>query len=48
MLVWFFEDILIDELEIDCMVSKMKSDGMFVIIIKDLIGDYEVVWEQGD
>jgi acetyl esterase/lipase len=48
MLAWSPEDTLIDEPEIDCMASKMKSDGTPVTIIKDLTGDHEVVWEQGD
>ncbi|KAF9766809.1 hypothetical protein IL306_000721, partial [Fusarium sp. DS 682] len=48
MLAWSPEDAVIDEPEIDCMVSKMKRDGTPMAVMKDLIGDHDVVWEQGD
>lgn len=48
MLAWSPEDTLIDEPEIECMVRKMTSDGTPMAIVKDLTGDHEVVWEQGD
>jgi|SRR5688572_18254165 pimeloyl-ACP methyl ester carboxylesterase len=47
-LAWSPEDTVIDELEIDCMVRKMKRDGTPVAVIKDLTGEHDVVWEQGD
>ncbi|KAL2212214.1 alpha/beta-hydrolase [Sarocladium strictum] len=47
-LAWSPEDTLIDEPEIDCLIRKMKSDGNPMAVFKDLSGDHEVVWEQGD
>ncbi|KAK0392413.1 hypothetical protein NLU13_1908 [Sarocladium strictum] len=48
MVAWSPEDSLIDEPEIDCIADKMRTDATPMAVIKDLTGDHEVVWEQGD
>lgn len=47
MLAWSPDDTMIDEPEIDCMMRKLEADGAHLTVVKDLNGDHEVVWEQG-
>jgi kynurenine formamidase len=48
MLAWSPEDTLIDEPGIDDMAKKLKADGVEkLLVVKDLHGDHDVVWEEG-
>lgn len=44
---WSPEDSLVDEPEIDAMISKLKQDDVSTHVVKDLTGDHNVVWEEG-
>ena len=46
-LAWSPEDTLIDEPEIDSMVSVLSADKVAVLPVKDLTGDHDYIWEDG-
>ncbi|KAK1984345.1 Alpha/Beta hydrolase protein [Colletotrichum cereale] len=47
LLAWSPQDTLVDEPEIDAMVSKLERDGVERTIRKNLTHDHDFVWEDG-
>ncbi|KAK2047727.1 alpha/beta-hydrolase [Colletotrichum somersetense] len=47
LLAWSPQDTLVDEPEIDTMMSKLGRDGVECKIRKDLTHDHDFVWEDG-
>ncbi|WYZ38987.1 hypothetical protein EsH8_III_000901 [Colletotrichum jinshuiense] len=47
LLAWSPEDTLVDEPEIDGMVSKLGKDGVECTVVKTLTHDHDFVWEDG-
>ncbi|KAF9869482.1 hypothetical protein CkaCkLH20_13079 [Colletotrichum karsti] len=47
LLAWSPDDTLVDEPEIDGMVSKLKHDGVECTVIKNLTHDHDFVWQDG-
>ncbi|KFA67535.1 hypothetical protein S40285_04266 [Stachybotrys chlorohalonatus IBT 40285] len=47
LLAWSPEDSLIDEPEIDGMAAKLREDGVTALVVKDLTGEHDFVWEDG-